>query len=284
MNNSKKSFLSIMGLLMITGTVNAQVVDGSMMHPMQQGGEFPANMPNMIPPMPVMEKGAPMNFFMDEQKDDAVLFKVHDINPVNEKKDGVEACDFYVTFYNRSPKDINGAVLDLTWIDNSLIEVINDERDENQDKNNKSGNVDSRSSVSESAHPIDLTATIDMPALKSYKQITTRSRIKTDRCFLLLEDLALNVRSCNAKNEPSAPSGQIISGGGMGGNQGCNGLFRFISSKSPEYYVEFKNISYDEQKAEERQQRASEEQELESKYRTAVDGFGRLSSTLAEIK
>lgn len=257
MINSKKAFLGILGLLMTAGTANAQVGD--------------------VPAAPAQ------NFAQGPKKDEAILFKVHDINPIKDKeKNGVaDACDFYVTFYNRSPKDINGAVLDLTWIDDSLIEIIDAEKADSAERNKNGENVDPNFSYTQRGNPVDLTATIDMPAIKAYKQITVRSRIKTDRCFILLDDLSVNVKSCSAKNDAGSSS---MPGSIMGQNAGCNGLFRFVSSKNPEYYMEFRSVSYDEQKAEERKQRAGEEQDLEEKYRKAVEGFDRLSNVLAEIK
>ena len=35
-----------------------------------------------------------------------------------------------------------------------------------------------------------------MPAIKAYKQITVRQSLKTDRCYILLDDLSINVKSC----------------------------------------------------------------------------------------
>lgn len=256
MINSKNAFLGILGLLFAAGAANAQVAD--------------------VPPV----QDAPMPAFAANTKDEAVLFKVHDITPVRgrDKDSAVESCDFYVTFYNRSNKDINGAVLDLTWLDDSLIDIIDAEKAESAEKITRGEGVDPNYSYTQNDNPTNLTATIDMPAIKSYKQITVRSRIKTDRCFVLLEDLSMNVKSCSTKNEPGAV------GVGMGANAGCNGLFRFVSSKNPEYYMEFKSVSYDEQKAEERKKRATEEQGMEENYRKAVEGFDRLSNVLAEIK
>lgn len=261
MINSKNAFLGIFGLLFAAGAANAQVAD--------------------VPPvLPVQNE--PMPAFVANTKDEAVLFKVHDITPVKGRdKDGaVESCDFYVTFYNRSNKDINGAVLDLTWLDDSLIDIIDAEKAESAEKITRGEGVDPNYSYTQNDNPTNLTATIDMPAIKSYKQITVRSRIKTDRCFVLLEDLSMNVKSCSTKNEPGAGTVSV----GMGANAGCNGLFRFVSSKNPEYYMEFKSISYDEQKAEERKQRVNEEQSMEENYRKAIEGFDRLSNVLAEIK
>lgn len=97
----QNTFLSgIAGLMLAAGAANAQTADAK------------------TPPA-------------HEEEDEAILFKVHDVKPIkNSKGDEVNACDFYVTFYNRSNKDINGAQLDLTWVDNSLIDVVNAEKEE----------------------------------------------------------------------------------------------------------------------------------------------------------
>ena len=62
-----------------------------------------------------------------EEESEAILFKVHDISPVKGGIDGeVTSCEFYVTFYNRSKKDIANAQVDLSWMDDSLSDSFSD--------------------------------------------------------------------------------------------------------------------------------------------------------------
>lgn len=241
MSNNRKFFLGIMGLLMTAGVADAQTVGAA------------------------------------DDKDEAILFKIHDITPDKSKEKGVRSCDFYVTFYNRSEKDINGAQIVLNWIDSSLTDVVNDEKADSAERNRKGEPVDANFSYTQRGNPIDLSAKIDMPAIKSYKQITVRSSVETDRCFVLLNDLKADVLSCTAKND-TGNSGNMINGGG------CNSLFRFVSANNPEYYMEFKRVSHDEQKNTERKQRASQEKEMENQYGKTVESFETLSKILSDIK
>lgn len=211
-----------------------------------------------------------------EEEDEAILFKVHDVKPIrNSKGDEVNACDFYVTFYNRSNKDINGAQLDLTWVDNSLIDVVNAEKEESAEKHKNGEDIDADFSYTQNGNPLQLTASINMPAIKAYKQITVRQSLKTDRCYILLDDLSINVKSCAIKQTGNAS---------FNSGDTCNGLFRFISQENPEYYTDFKPISYMTQRNSDIKERASQEKEMEEQYKKAVKSMDALTQTLAEIK
>ena len=211
-----------------------------------------------------------------EEEDEAILFKVHDIKPVKNSKDVVNACDFYVTFYNRSNKDINGAQLDLIWEDDSLLDIIDDEKEKSAEKNKNGENVAADFSYTQQTNPVQLTASVNMPAIKSFKQITVRQSIKTDRCYILLDNLSINVKSCAVKQTGSSSS--------LGANNTCNGLFRFVSQESPEYYTDFKPVSYTTQKTADIRERANQEKEMEEQYKKAVQSMDALTQILAEIK
>lgn len=252
MRIQKKFWLGIAGLLMTSAAAYAQV----------------------SAPAPVAAPVPAQNDY--DSEDEAVLFKIHDVTPVKNKENGsVVSCDFYITFYNRSHKDINGALLDLSWLDNSLADVINEEKEISAEKNRHGEDIDPEFSYTQRNNPVELMVSVDMPAIKSFKQITVRSSLKSDRCFVLLRDLSLNVRSCSTKND----SPQMI-----GNAAGCNGLFRFVSQNNPEYYMEFKKVSYNEQKIAERKQRANQEKEMEEQYKKAVQSFDVLTQTLSEIR
>lgn len=211
-----------------------------------------------------------------EEEDEAILFKVHDVTPVKARSsDMVTSCDFYITFYNRSKKDINGAQIDLTWVDNSLSSVILDEKKNSAEKYADGETSDANYSYTQEKNPPQLTASVDMPAIKSYKQITTKQTIKTDRCYALLEDLTINVKSCAVKQS---------GGSSVVGNESCNGLFRFISQENPEYYTDFQKISYTTQRNADVKARANMEKEMEEQYQQTIRNMDLLSQTLAEIK
>lgn len=242
----QNTFLSgLAGLMLTVGTANAQTADAK---------TLPAH----------------------EEEDEAILFKVHDVKPVkNSKGEEVNACDFYVTFYNRSDKDINGAQLDLTWVDNSLIDVIDAEKEKSAEKHKNGEDVDADFSYTQNGNPLQLTASIDMPAIKSYKQITVRQSLKTDRCYILLDDLSINVKSCAVKK---------TGGNSFNSSDACKGLFRFVSQENPEYYTDFKPVSYTMRKNSDIKERAGQEKEMEEQYKKAVKSMDALTQTLAEIK
>lgn len=245
MKIQNKFCLGIASLMLAAGAANAQSVDGKIV---------PAT----------------------EEEDEAILFKVHDVAPVKARgSDMVTSCDFYITFYNRSKKDINGAQIDLNWVDNSLTSVILDEKKESAEKYADGETSDANYSYTQEKNPSQLTASVDMPAIKSYKQITTKQNIKTDRCYVLLENLTINVKSCAVKQ---------TGGSSVAGNESCNGLFRFVSQDSPEYYTDFQKISYTTQRNADVKARASMEKEMEEQYQQTVRNMDLLSQTLAEIK
>ena len=245
MKIQNKFCLGIASLMLAAGVANAQSVDGK-----------------IVPAA--------------EEEDEAILFKVHDITPVKALNgDVVTSCDFYVTFYNRSKKDINGAEIDLTWVDNSLTSVILDEKKESAEKYAEGETSDANYSYTQEKNPPHLMAEIKMPAIKSYKQITAKQNIKTDRCYALLEDLSINVKSCAVKQSGDA---------NMAGNDTCNGLFRFVSQESPEYYTDFQKISYTTQRNADVKERANMVKELEEQYQQTIRNMDLLSKTLAEIK
>lgn len=245
MKIQNKFCLGIASLMLATGVANAQTTDG---------------------------KVAPAA----EEEDEAILFKVHDVAPVKAKSnDMVTSCSFYVTFYNRSDKDINGAELELTWVDNSLSSVINEEKKDSAEKFAEGETSNANYSYTQEKNPPKLMADINMPAIKAYKQITTKQNIKTDRCYALLDDLTINVKSCTVKQGGSS---------NLSSANSCNSLFRFISQDNPEYYTDFQKISYTTQKNADVKARASMEKEMEEQYKQAVRNMDLLSQTLSEIK
>lgn len=212
-----------------------------------------------------------------EEEDEAILFKVHDITPIKALNgDVVTSCDFYVTFYNRSLKDISSAQLDLTWEDNSLTSVIENEKEESAAKKSKGEDVDAGFSYTQKQNPPQLTASVNMPAVKSYKQVTVKQSVKTDRCYMLLDDLAIRVRSCVVKQAPGSSS--------LSSNNSCNALFSFVSLDNPEYYTGFQEISFDAKKNAEVKERANQEKEMEEQYQQTVRSLDALTQSLSEIK
>lgn len=195
--------------------------------------------------------------------DDAVLFKIHDIVPVKNADGVVTSCDLGATFYNRTANNISDISLTFVWLD----EVIADEivQEERVEKENKRANRRSSSRFSTASYnEKDVIFNLKLPPLKSYQQITLKSKVNTDRCFLLLNDMEINVNSCRIGD----------------GKSDCKGLFNFISVKNPEYYTDFQIISPEEQKAKETSMQDQQKQELNATYDQALEAIREIGSSI----
>lgn len=203
--------------------------------------------------------------------DPAVLFKIHDVQPVKNSDGLTIACDFDTTLYNRSDKDINSATLSLTWTDTAIEGMINEEKKvDPKMQNNYRGSF----SQTEASSPSDVVTTVDVPALKPYKQVSLRSRIQSDRCFLLMNDVRVEVKKC-----------QIAGGQESGRNSTpCDGMFRFVSPQNPEYYREFKPISYDEVKMQGENKRNQDRRDLNVQYDATIAEINKVGQVLEGIK
>ena len=63
-----------------------------------------------------------------DESQPAVLFKVHDIKPLKNRDGKITNCEFNITFFNRSNKNVDNATVNLTWKDEAIGHVIEDEK------------------------------------------------------------------------------------------------------------------------------------------------------------
>lgn len=213
----------------------------------------------------------------DENTTEEVLFKIHDISPVKNREGEVVACDFRATFYNRSPYDIASANIDFVWKDKSLENVIEDEKKENAQKNNR--NVNRAYSETERRTSTDVSTYMEIQNLKSYKQITLDGRVNTDRCFMLLQQVDFSVKNCSAKGESSARSSARRSN-----NNPCGRIFKFVSPEDAQYYMDFKEITLDEEKSKEEAQKQEKKTQTDGVYSNTVDTLNSASAIISGIK
>lgn len=201
----------------------------------------------------------------------AILFKVYDVQPVTDNDGTISACDYSVTFYNRTNNAISGASVDLVW--------------EDETAKNLSNNEETKSSRS-AANP-NVISSIEVPAIASMKQIELRTKVKTDRCFLLLENVNIRVKSCStvASQPQTRSSGRdAIRERNSSGAAGCGGLFKFVSPTSPEYYQEFAPVSLADEKEQKNTERQQVQQQINDEYAATVAEFEKASLLLQEIK
>lgn len=211
----------------------------------------------------------------DQTSPENVLFKIHDVQAVKDTDGLINACDYSITFYNRSPRQLRSAMLNLGWMDNSVATLISQEKNEEKKKTGRS------SSKTEEVDAAALSTSIDVPTLEAYKQVTLRSRLQSDKCFLMLGDVKFVVKSCNIADETGANVRNMVRNRN---GSACDGLFEFISASNPEYYREFKPVSYEEDVRQGDKERMAARREISAKYDEVVAEINSISATLDDIK
>lgn len=198
-----------------------------------------------------------------------VTYKIHDVSPVKEDNE-VTACNFSVTFYNRSPQIVSDLSLDLNWLDEVVEEKIKEEK--NEPVKNGAGATTGYSGQSKTEQYTSkmISTNLSVPPLPPEKQISLKASIKTDRCFLLLDRPQLKINSCKYGAEKNVDR----SAGA------CNNLFVFVSPEEGDYYTDFKPISYEAEKEEIAEKQKTQQNELDTLYNGAVASIKRVSQTL----
>lgn len=213
----------------------------------------------------------------------AVLFKVHDIKPVENTEGVVTHCDFLVTFYNRTPDSMRQAKINMGWTDEVSERYVIDS-DEVKTKPVSRNSVRGQQNNAKNLGPI--TTSVDMPALGSYKQATVKGSVKTEKCFLLLDNLDFEVASCSiiGRDNNDAVSDRRRRIAATRSTSECAGLFEYVDSKNPEYYDEFKNISYSEQERLLKDEKKQDTSDIEASYEEIVKNFDKANSIVNNIK
>lgn len=190
-----------------------------------------------------------------------VLFKVHDIIPEKDADGNVVYCNMGATFFNRTKQNITNAALKLVWLDEVVSDVIDqEERAEKEAQRINSKQARNRYPTS-SITDENIEASLKLPQIKANQQVSLKTKVDTDRCFLLLNDMDVEVVNC----------GTAGAGAGVANRQSCNNLFRFISPKMPEYYTEFKEISLEEQLKNEAEEVVKGEKEVIEVYENTLN-------------
>lgn len=214
-----------------------------------------------------------------EDATEEVLFKIHDISPVKNREGEVIACDYHATFYNRSPYEINEASLGFEWKDKSLENVINDEKNDDAQKKNR--NMNRAYSETERRTSKNVTTDIELSGLKPYRQTTISGRVNSDRCFLLLQEVEFSVRSCSAKGGAAESRNSARR---AGRDNPCSRMFKFVSPEDAQYYLNFKEITIDEEKSREEAQKKEKREQTNDVYSKTVDTLNSASSIIGGIK
>ena len=213
----------------------------------------------------------------------AVLFKLHEIKPVMNAEGEVTHCDFMATFYNRTEESLRQAKLELGWNDTVSDKYMAKEKK----KESKAENKNSRASAKvEKDKLAEIVTSVDMPALGSYKQVSVKASVKTEKCFLLLDNLEFRVNYCSVVSKDADNS--YTSRRRMVANREapseCANLFEYIDSQNPEYYDEFKNISFSEQERLIIEDRKTDISDLEKSYDSIVQNFEKAEKIIKNIQ
>lgn len=214
----------------------------------------------------------------DTTKPRAVLFKIHDIEPATNADGVITHCDFITTFYNRTNDSIRQAKIVMGWNDDVSARYITDD-------------VASKETAKPAANrgskqEDEIMTTVEMPALGSYQQTSVKSSAKTEKCFLLLDKLNFNVESCSFVGKEDASDQnerrrRITAGKN---NSDCAKLFEYVDSKNPEYYDEFKNISYSEQERQLKNQKTQDISDIDAVYGEVVTNLEKVTGVLNNIQ
>ncbi|MCQ2735474.1 MAG: hypothetical protein MJ212_05980 [Alphaproteobacteria bacterium] len=198
--------------------------------------------------------------------DNAILFRIENIEPIRNKDGLVDKCEFILTAFNRTDEDLKEAELELSWTDTiskryniqegKVVAVEDDEEAE---------------SVA--------TQTIMLESIMAHKQKSFKSEVETDKCFSLLDSLEYEVKSCVTEGEKlEMKNSKSLSRGS------CVGIFNYINSKNPEYYSEFKDVPESVLEKQVEEERKNEMEKVTNKVKSTIETLKKVDETLEQIK
>jgi len=218
--------------------------------------------------------------------DNVVLFKIHDVNPIKDEKGVVTDCEFGITLYNRSPKSIDTATMNLSWLDEGVANVIDIE--DNQDdtvvmsaKQMESLQQSVKPAKTEDFVSTTLTTSVALPQIKPFRQVSLKSKIKSDRCFLMIGDASYSFSACSVTS-PTSEGTKKVRAKKSGGSD-CDTLFKFVSPRDPEYYREFQKVSFNKEAEQKAEERRKDMEEMEKNYKRMLDDVKGISDVLSSF-
>ena len=207
--------------------------------------------------------------------DNVVLFKIHDVVPVKNADGLIVSCDFGATFYNRSPNEVNNTSLNLVWADEVVADAINqEERNNREAQRTNRRNTPRYGTATYNSNTVSLN--LRLPPLKPNQQVSLKSKVATDRCFLLIEDMDININSCNVVPQ-NGDMTVVTNSPDM-----CQNLFRNVSPKSSEYYADFLPVSVEAHRAEEDALVKEKYKEMEDVFSQATNAVDAINSSLSD--
>ena len=209
-------------------------------------------------------------------RSDAVIFKIHEIEPVS--KDGiVTGCDFTTTLYNRTSNNFRNFTINLDWDDvvderfkfDKYAEAVMSKEDFKKIE----------STITEKKEDASVKTSITINAFGSYKQISVRSHIDNEKCYLLLNKANFTVTPCDIARNIETKKGADVSAN----QKECTSLFQFVSTGNPEYFGKFKRISQTEEAIQNDIVETQELSDIDSVIGKIVENLGISDSTLTNV-
>lgn len=209
-------------------------------------------------------------------RNDAVIFKIHDITPVS-KEGVVTGCDFTVTLYNRTAVNFRNFTLNLNWKDtvderfkfDSYVKSILGEDAKIQESDLLGAQAVSK--------PLSTALTVN--AFGTNKQISIKTHIDNEKCYLLLTNANYSVTPCDiARNTSSGERNALATDG-----KDCTPMFQLVDTANPEYFGEFKNISATEIATQNQQLHSKELIDIDVVISKIVENLGVSDKTLTDI-
>lgn len=208
---------------------------------------------------------------------DAVIFKIHDIVPISDNG-VVTGCDYSVTLYNRTSINFRTFTLNLDWKD------VVDERfkfDKYAEAVLGADIVKEQQKYFENQQKDKpLHASITVSAFGANKQVSLKSHIDNEKCYLLLNNVDYTVTPCDIARSLDVASNLNASVK----DNNCTQLFQFVGTQNPEYFGKFKPISATEEALASNAAESKELSDIDVVIGKIVENMGTSDNALADIK
>ena len=207
-------------------------------------------------------------------RNNAVIFKVHDVTPID-NEGVITGCDFTVTLYNRTTINFRSFTVNMTWEDtvadnfkfDRYLETILSPEEIAQQKqflDKEKNNSPMQTSISINAFGAD-------------KQLSIRSHIDNEKCYLLLSNAKYTISPCDIVRSMDTAAGKGLD------NKDCTNLFQFVSTANPEYFGQFKKISASEQAKQLKNVETGELSDIDDVISKIVENLGASDKALTNI-
>lgn len=223
------------------------------------------------PKAPITKKAATKEA---STRSDAVIFKVHDINPISD--DGiVSGCDFTVTLYNRTTINFRSFTINMAWKDvvderfkfERYIESVMSPEELAKEKELVGKDVSSK--------PLQTAITVN--AFGADKQISIRSHVDSEKCYLMLSEATFTVSPCDIARSIDSVANKDFD------DKTCTHLFQMVNTSNPEYFGQFKRLSATEVEAQNTIIENDQLSDIDTVIEKIVENLGVSDKTLTNI-